>query len=72
MATIDLSIKVKEKLKYYMAKEGIKTYSDAVNLLLSLKSYGKKIVDEISQKLEELKKEILTTKRSEEEKASKV
>ena len=72
MATIDLSIKVKEKLKDYMAKEGIKTYSDAVNLLLSLKSYGKKIVDEISQKLEELKKEILTTKRSEEEKASKV
>lgn len=63
MATIDLSIKVKEKLKNYMAKEGIKTYSDAVNLLLSLKSYGKEIVDEISQKLEELKTEILTTKK---------
>jgi len=63
MATIDLSIKVKEKLKNYMAKEGIKTYSDAVNLLLSLESYGKEIVDEISQKLEELKKEILTTKK---------
>ncbi len=63
MATIDLSIKVKEKLKNYMAKEGIKTYSDAVNLLLSLESYGKEIVDEISQKLEELKKEILTMKK---------
>ena len=63
MATIDLSIKVKEKLKNYMAKEGIKTYSDAVNLLLSLESYGKEIVDEISQKLEELKKEILPTKK---------
>ena len=63
MATIDLSIKVKEKLKNYMAKEGIKPYSDAVNLLLSLESYGKEIVDEISQKLEELKKEILTMKK---------
>lgn len=63
MATIDLSIKVKEKLKNYMAREGIKTYSDAVNLLLSLESYGKEIVDEISQKLEELKKEILPTKK---------
>ena len=46
-----------------MAREGIKTYSDAVNLLLSLESYGKEIVDEISQKLEELKKEILSTKK---------
>jgi len=63
MTTIDLTIKVKEKLKDYMAREGIKTYSDAVNLLLSLESYGKEIVDEISQKLEELKKEILTTKK---------
>ena len=49
MTTIDLTIKVKEKLKDYMAREGIKTYSDAVNLLLSLESYGKEIVDEISQ-----------------------
>lgn len=63
MTTIDLTIKVKEKLKDYMAREGIKTYSDAVNLLLSLESYGKEIVDEISQKLEELKKEILSTKK---------
>ena len=63
MTTIDLTIKVKEKLKDYMAREGIKTYSDAVNLLLSLESYGKEIEDEISQKLEELKKEILTTKK---------
>jgi len=63
MTTIDLTIKVKEKLKDYMAREGIKTYSDAVNLLLSLESYGKEIVDEISQKLEELKKEILPTKK---------
>jgi len=63
MTTIDLTIKVKEKLKDYMAREGIKTYSDAVNLLLSLESYGKEIVDEILQKLEELKKEILTTKK---------
>ena len=63
MTTIDLTIKVKEKLKNYMAREGIKTYSDAVNLLLSLESYGKEIVDDISQKLEELKKEILTTKK---------
>ena len=63
MTTIDLTIKVKEKLKDYMAREGIKTYSDAVNLLLSLDSYGKEIVDEISQKLDELKKEILTTKK---------
>ena len=62
MTTIDLTIKVKEKLKDYMAREGIKTYSDAVNLLLSLESYGKEIVDDISQKLEELKKEILSTK----------
>ena len=62
MTTIDLTIKVKEKLKDYMAREGIKTYSDAVNLLLSLESYGKEIVDEISQKLEELKKEILNMK----------
>jgi len=62
MPTIDLTIKVKEKLKDYMATEGIKTYSDAVNLLLSLESYGKEIVDDISQKLEELKKEILSTK----------
>jgi len=62
MTTIDLTIKVKEKLKNYMAREGIKTYSDAVNLLLSLESYGKEIVDDISQKLEELKKEILSTK----------
>jgi len=46
-----------------MAKKGIKTYSDAVNMLLSLESHGKEIVDEISQKLEELKKEILTTKK---------
>lgn len=63
MTTIDLTIKVKEKLKDYMAREGIKTYSDAVNLLLSLESYGKEIVDEILQKLDELKKEILTTKK---------
>jgi len=63
MTTIDLTIKVKEKLKDYMAREGIKTYSDAVNLLLSLESYGKEIVDEISQKLDELKKEILVTKK---------
>jgi len=63
MTTIDLTIKVKEKLKDYMAREGIKTYSDAVNLLLSLESYGKEIVDEISQKLDELKKEILSTKK---------
>jgi len=63
MTTIDLTIKVKEKLKDYMAREGIKTYSDAVNLLLSLESYGKEIVDEISQKLDELKKEILTAKK---------
>ena len=62
MTTIDLTIKVKEKLKNYMAREGIKTYSDAVNLLLSLESYGKEIVDDISQKLEELKKEILSMK----------
>ena len=62
MTTIDLTIKVKEKLKDYMAREGIKTYSDAVNLLLSLESYGKEIVDDISQKLEELKKEILSMK----------
>ena len=58
MTTIDLTIKVKQKLKDYMAREGIKTYSDAVNLLLSLESYGKEIVDEISQKLEELKKKL--------------
>jgi len=63
MTTIDLTIKVKEKLKDYMVRKGIKTYSDAVNLLLSLESYGKEIVGEISQKLEELKKEILTTKK---------
>ena len=63
MTTIDLTIKVKENLKDYMARKGIKTYSDAVNLLLSLESYGKEIVDEISQKLEDLKKEILTTKK---------
>ena len=63
MTTIDLTIKVKEKLKDYMTRKGIKTYSDAVNLLLSLENYGKEIVDEISQKLEELKKEILTMKK---------
>jgi len=63
MTTIDLTIKVKEKLKDYMTREGIKTYSDAVNLLLSLESYGKEIVDELSQKLDDLKKEILTAKK---------
>ena len=34
MPNISLSDKVKEKLTEFMEKEGSKTYSDAVNLLL--------------------------------------
>jgi len=34
MPTIDLTDKTKKKLKNFMESEGIKTYSDAVSLLL--------------------------------------
>lgn len=34
MTTIDLTIKVKDKLKKYKEENGCKTYSEAVNILL--------------------------------------
>ena len=34
MATIDLNVKVKENLKIFIKANGLKTYSDAVALLL--------------------------------------
>ena len=33
---IDLTYKVKEELEKFKEKEGVKTYSDAVNLLLRI------------------------------------
>lgn len=35
MPTVDLTEKVKSKLKSFMIKEGCKTYSEAVNILLT-------------------------------------
>ena len=39
MATIDLTDKVKERLKEYMDKKGCKTYSECVNLLLEFSGF---------------------------------
>lgn len=39
MATIDLTDKVKERLKEYMEKKGCKTYSECVNLLLEFSGF---------------------------------
>ena len=36
MPTIDITQKVKEKLDKFKEKEGCKTYSEAVNLLLTI------------------------------------
>ncbi|MGQ4875777.1 MAG: hypothetical protein ACP6IY_17065 [Promethearchaeia archaeon] len=36
MPTIDLNEKVKEKLRKFKNREGCKTYSEAVNLLLEI------------------------------------
>ena len=42
MPTIDLTEKVKEKLREYMKESGSKTFSDAVNLLLHFYENNKK------------------------------
>ena len=42
MTTIDLTDKVKEKLREFMKESGSKTFSDAVNLLLHFYENNKK------------------------------
>ena len=42
MTTIDLTDKVKEKLREFMKESGSKTFSDAVNLLLHFHENNKK------------------------------